>query len=407
MKILQVGPIPPEIGGISKGGVATHLWELSYKLASNKHEVAIIASNYDPNLSSPVIKNGVKIYGISKLNLYKFLIFCIKSLNIEMLKSFYNIMNYHENFRRPSTFLKLFFYRYVIEDFRPDIIHVHHLEERFPLVYYSLSNKRIPIISTIHSFHSVEFTDPAISRRNYNLIKKNLKLCKGLILVSNHIKENLESLFGSYTGSQWIINNPIDSKKYYLISKRDARKKINFPDDNLPLLLFVGNLNRRKGEFLIIDAIKSLKEEIKLKVIIIGDGSEFENLRDYVYRSGTSNIVELRGAKYYPDLLYYYNSADIFVMPSYSEGFALSYLEALSCGIPIIGIMGVADELITDENYGILVEPGNSDSLARAIKAALSRDWDREIIRKYAERFSWDIKICEFERVYNSMLTKY
>ena len=63
MKILQVGSIPPELGGTTRGGVANHIWELSENLAKRGHEVAILADNLPCEKTLPEVEKGVRIYG--------------------------------------------------------------------------------------------------------------------------------------------------------------------------------------------------------------------------------------------------------------------------------------------------------------------------------------------------------
>ena len=70
-------------------------------------------------------------------------------------------------------------------------------------------------------------------------------------------------------------------------------------------------------------------------------------------------MVRIEGVKQYPELLYYYNAADLFVVPSLSESFGLVYIEAMACGVPSIGTDVTAiPEVISSEDYGFLVPPG-------------------------------------------------
>jgi hypothetical protein len=67
MNILQIGPIPPHIGGATTGGVATHLWSLSTNLARRGHQVGILANNYHSYQQKiEVDGNGVIIYGLAR-----------------------------------------------------------------------------------------------------------------------------------------------------------------------------------------------------------------------------------------------------------------------------------------------------------------------------------------------------
>jgi len=398
MKILQVGPIPPEIGGKSKGGVAIHVWELSTYLAKRGHEVSILADNFFYPEKIPMIKQKVKIYGLSASFLLRFFpnILSLSSILVKgiqlkrHLKGLMNLKNVIRDF---------FLYKYVIDEFKPDIIHVHHIQHRFPIVY-SLAHNRIPIVTTIHSFHAIKFSSPSLRQRYHTLIASNLKLAENLIFISKFIQKELVKFFGEYQGRYWIIEPGIDIRKYYPVKKGIARPKIDLPG-NGSVVLFIGHLIKRKGVYTLLEASKILKGKgIDLKIVVIGDGPELGGVKNFIAQSNIQDNVRLIRKVYTVDLLYYYNAADLFVMPSFSEGFAVVYLEAMLCGTPVIGISGIADEAIPSKDYGFLVPPGDAIALAESIENGLVRKWNREKIIEYARGFSWNEKIVKFERLY-------
>jgi len=177
---------------------------------------------------------------------------------------------------------------------------------------------------------------------------------------------------------------------------------------DVPIILFVGSLSKRKGEFTLLGAVKMFKEkEINLKVIIIGNGPELNSVKHYIIKNELNNMVTILKSVSHSELLLYYNAADLFVMPSLSEAFALVYIEAMLCGVPAIGIEGVANESIPSEDYGFLVPSGNSKSLAVAIEQGLKKRWNKGKIIKYAQTFSWKKRIEEFESVYKEILKKH
>ena len=175
MKILQVGPIPPEIGGKTVGRVATHVWDLSRHLVKRGHDVAILANNFPNPPEIPLIKDGVRIYGFSKT-------FILKHLPLALLSPFdiYKLKKHFGDLMGLIPIVAIFsHYKYVIRHFNPDIIHAHHLESLFPFAYFASKNK-IPIVTIVHSLHSVKFSPPTQSQRYRKLIKikSEFNLCK-------------------------------------------------------------------------------------------------------------------------------------------------------------------------------------------------------------------------------------
>lgn len=400
MKILQIGPIPPEIGGKTTGGVATHVWGLSTHLAKRRHQVAILADNFFNPLGIPVVKDGVRIYGLSKALILKHLPSILPNLS-----TIYRLKNHLKGLiGTRGIAINFCYYDYVLHRFKPDVIHVHHLETRFAFAFFA-SKAKIPVVTTIHSFSSIEFSPPVQSQRYHKLVANNLRLSRNLIFVSHYLEKECTRLFGDdYTAERWVIHNPADVGKYHPVDKDEARQRMGLPKEVLTLL-FVGNLVARKGVYTLLEAAKILKKKLKLiKVIIVGDGPEREGIEDFVANNDLKDLVRLEGIKGYPELLYYYNSADLFVMPSFSEGFSLVYVEALNCGIPIIGCSGVADEVIQSNEYGLLVPSGNVGSLSEGIEKGLSKKWNKAEVLAYAKSFDWDINMHKFEEVYNALL---
>jgi len=138
-----------------------------------------------------------------------------------------------------------------------------------------------------------------------------------------------------------------------------------------PMLLYVGRLAVEKN----IDAFLNLEAEgTKL---VVGDGPQIDDLRR---RHPDAHFV---GAKHGPELVSYYNAADVFVFPSLTDTFGLVSLEALACGVPVAAfpVMGPRD-VITDPAVGTLDE-----DLAAAVRRSLTLD--RDACVAFARARSW------------------
>lgn len=99
------------------------------------------------------------------------------------------------------------------------------------------------------------------------------------------------------------------------------------------------------------------------------------------------------------------NAADLFVLSSLNEGNPTVMFEALGCGKPFVGTrVGGIPEIITSEDYGLLVKPGNVQDLADILLKALTKEWDSERIAAYARQYSWGYVVDRIIQVYNDVL---
>ena len=139
------------------------------------------------------------------------------------------------------------------------------------------------------------------------------------------------------------------------------------------ILLAVGRLSSEKGHAELIQAFEQLKrvgEGRNLRLLIVGDGIEAGRLKEQAQPLGTSVIF----AGHRPDAWPYFGLADIFVLPSRSEGSPLVLLEAMHAGLPIVATcVGGVEESVQNEVSGLLVPPRDPDALATAL-ARLLRD---------------------------------
>jgi glycosyltransferase involved in cell wall biosynthesis len=79
-------------------------------------------------------------------------------------------------------------------------------------------------------------------------------------------------------------------------------------------------------------------------------------------------------------------------------------IEALACGKPVVSARNRgSEEVVTSDEYGLLVEPADPEDLAEKILVALDREWDSEAILAYAERFTWENVVKEVTKIYRSL----
>lgn len=282
-----------------------------------------------------------------------------------------------------------------------DIIHIHEPYHPFCIPFISDENKK-GYVSTFHVFkEEVEKTVILIG----DLLMKSLKnRIKVFIAVSKAAASVIQKSIGIPEEKIRIIPNGID---YDFFNK--AKPLEIFGKDEFKIL-FVGRLEPRKGVKHLIRAFRTVKKIIpKSKLIIVGKG-----LKTYYISFLTDEIekdVLFLGEVGYYELPRIYKSADICVFPSTrGESFGIVLIEAMAAGKPVIA--GNAEgyvETLQNGKYGIIVNPQDEDSLARAIvELYFKEDLRKELAEKgekYAQEFDWTKIVKKILETYNELTT--
>lgn len=140
--------------------------------------------------------------------------------------------------------------------------------------------------------------------------------------------------------------------------------------DGPPILLTVARLEEVKGIPVLVDAYALLRKKgVSFRAVIVGEGSERPRVEDRIREHHLGGLVELRGDLPRDRVLSELGGADIFVLSSQSEGFPVSILEAMSCGLPVVApeITGIP-EMIREGEHGFLVTPRDAAALAEGME---------------------------------------
>lgn len=284
-----------------------------------------------------------------------------------------------------------------------DLIHAHFI---WPSGYVGVKLKERYDKSLIITGHGHDVYDLPFKDAEWNeKIKGILNQTDHIITVSKSNYNKLMQLGVSSTKIS-IIPNGYDSN-LFKTSKSKSRKKLNLPEDK-KIVLSVGNLEMVKGHEYLIKAMKKVVQKEKdILCLIVGAGSQRNNLENFVKELGLNNRVRLLGGKLHDEIPFWISACTVFVLPSLVEGNPTVMFECLGCGKPFIGTrVGGIPDVITNEKLGILVEPRNSGQLADAILEALNKEWDKGYILSYAKQFTWEGIAERIKDVYNEVLEK-
>ena len=171
-------------------------------------------------------------------------------------------------------------------------------------------------------------------------------------------------------------------------------------------ILYVGRLEPVKGVQYLVRAMKRVHDTIPdARLIIIGDGTERAMLEALSTHLGIQNHVQFGGEVPHEKVLSFMQQADVFVLPSLSEGFPMVIIEALACGLPVIASrVGGVPEIITNEANGYLVEAKDTESIADNILVLLQDEKLRRKIsdnnKQLVKKYTWENVIMKLEKIY-------
>jgi len=209
--------------------------------------------------------------------------------------------------------------------------------------------------------------------------------------------------------------NPIFAKTISEEAKQVLKKRYNLPDH---FFLYVGSLIERKNLLNICKALKILNDELKVPLVVIGDGKKYkEEVKNYILQNGIrqqviflsedpeiASLPSYRSAADFPTI---YQSALAMIYPSYFEGFGIPVLEALWSRLPVItSNVSCLPEAGGPAAY--YVNPASPDEIAAGMKKIFSeQDFANELSEKgwqYAQNFTPQKHADSVMQVYSSVI---
>jgi glycosyltransferase involved in cell wall biosynthesis len=258
-----------------------------------------------------------------------------------------------------------------------------------------------PLIITGHGFDV--YALPFVSNKMKELVISGLRESDHIITVSNRNKKIMDEF--PIVNPVTVLPNGYDEKRFHSMDIVKSRNQLNLPTDKT-ILLSIGNIEPVKGHANLVEAIRIISRSNKnILCILIGSGSLHSTIKSQIDSFRIGDIVMMVGRISHDEIPLWINSCDFFVLPSLNEGNPTVMFEALGCGKPFIGTrVGGVPEVITSDDYGLLVEPANPEDLAEKIMIALDREWDQKKILDYAAQYTWENIAKQIMGVYERVL---
>jgi glycosyltransferase involved in cell wall biosynthesis len=223
------------------------------------------------------------------------------------------------------------------------------------------------------------------------MITYALKKATKVFSVADQLREKMVSL-GVDPDHIVVIPRGVNTNIFYPMDKIQCREKLELPVHK-KIILFTGGLLPVKGlSYFVEAALLLLKQRKDLIFLMVGEGSERENLQTLIAQGGAKETILLLGSKLHSEMPLWMGSCDLFCLPSLSEGRPNVVSEALACGRPVVGtdVGDVSRLVLQGTGGGFVVPPANSPALAEAMGRALDQDWDPKQLATLVQESTWE-----------------
>jgi len=244
-----------------------------------------------------------------------------------------------------------------------DLMHVHYAIPHAVSAYLARqvlrkSNLDLKLITTLHG---TDITLVGLEPSFMPLVKFSTEESDGVTVVSRFLKEKTLTNYNIEKEIE-VIYNFIDIEKFKP-AKSDIYRNHIAPDGE-KVLVHTSNFRAVKRVPDTIRILSKVRNEIPAKLLLIGDGPERSECERLVRELDLCKDVVFLGKQ--DSLTEILNAADLFLMPSQSESFGLSALEAMACGIPVISSsVGGLPELNIHNETGFIAEIGDIDRMSK------------------------------------------
>jgi glycosyltransferase involved in cell wall biosynthesis len=292
----------------------------------------------------------------------------------------------------PNPFLRLGLQlaRRVRQD-RPDLLHVQ---------YTAPVGCNVPVVVSVHDVSFLEHPEYFKRDRAIQLqwtVRRTVQRAARVLTGSEFSRASILKVYGDLEEHKVVVVPNAAASQFRPISRETAaftvRERFAI---RAPFLLSVGDLQPRKNQIGLIRAFARLVRtypQLKHNLVLAGKGTWFaDKVRDAACESGVAERIQFIGFVSDPDLLHLYNACDLFVFPSFYEGFGLPALEAMACGRAVVCSNTAALPEVVD-GAAILFDPYATDQIVRALAdllldAELRARMERLGLQR-AAHFSW------------------
>ena len=291
------------------------------------------------------------------------------------------------------------------KQFRADgvqMLHTHHLGQ---LLYGGIAGKLAgaKVIHTEHEYYSLT------QLRHRRLLRLLSVMAQTVTSVAEPVTEFLRCQVGIPCRKLVTITNGVDVALFQT-APPISRATLGWRDKDI-VIGCLARLETEKGHSILLEALKKTRVRYPyVNLALIGDGSERGRLEQMVRQLGLEHAVQFLGNRTdVPELL---ASCDIVALASLQEGLPLSLLEAMAAGKPVVATrVGSVPQVVLEGQTGLLVGPGDSGALGKAIEILVGDQANRarlgthglDLVKAY---YSFERMMAQYIQLYDAALSR-
>jgi N-acetyl-alpha-D-glucosaminyl L-malate synthase BshA len=291
-------------------------------------------------------------------------------------------------------------------EYKLNLLHVHYAIPHATAAYLAkqlIANDCYPKIIT--TLHGTDITLVGADKSYFDITRFSIESSDGITAVSKYLADETvrEFKIGKHIE---VIPNFIDISRFNPSSACCDREQFAEPGERL--LCHISNFRPVKRVMDVIDIFERIQEKIPSRLLLIGEGPDTMLVRRAVKKNGLEGKVTFLGSQHRVEEIL--PLTDLFLVPSEEESFGLAALEALACGVPVIGSSGTGLVEVVDHGKDGFLDPvGDTTSMAEAAVSLLNGEYDIGEFRTHAhtkahEKFSADKIVDHYERYYRRVL---
>ncbi len=291
-------------------------------------------------------------------------------------------------------------------EYNLNLLHVHyaipHATAAFLAKQLIRDNCYPKIITTLHG---TDITLVGADKSYFDITRFSIESSDGITAVSQYLADETVQEFKIQKPIE-VIPNFIDTSRFKPTTACCDRKQFAEPGEKL--LCHISNFRPVKRVMDVIDIFERIQKKIPSRLLLIGEGPDTMLVRRAVKKNGLEGKVTFLGSQHRVEEIL--PLTDLFLVPSEEESFGLVALEALACGVPVIGSSGTGlVEVVDHGKDGFLYPVGDTISMANAAVSLLNGEYNFGEFRTHAhmkahEKFGADRIVDHYERYYRRVL---